>query len=364
MPGIASKNIGIAFDMNGCPNRCRHCYLGCASGSKVSIDRAKLIVKNFKDYIIENKPFIENIAVSTWFREPDYSDNYKELYKLEEEWSDGKPYRYELLSIWRLARDIEYGRWAKEIRTEKCQISFFGMRETNDWFYRREGAFKDAILATERLLDVGIKPRWQLFLTKKIIPELGNILNLVKKLKLRERVAALDGEFEIFLHTPGPDGNARRIEYLRPDIEETKNIPSEIIEESKLYLKVENLWYKEDELIKKILEVGEEFPYAYKYPDALWLLIAGNLDVFANFATLEPWWKLGNLNKDSIEKIFQNFENNTPLGLYAIYNVSSKELIKKFGNPNSTLIYTNKDDLLSLYLGNFLEWKLRRKGKE
>ena len=39
----------------------------------------------------------------------------------------------------------------------------------------------------------------------------------------------------------GPDGNQpRRIEYLRPDIEETKNIPSEIIEESKLYLKVEN----------------------------------------------------------------------------------------------------------------------------
>ena len=56
------------------------------------------------------------------------------------------------------------------------------MEETNDWFYRRRGAFQDKLTATERLLDVGIKPRWQIFLTQKIIPEIGDLLKIVERL--------------------------------------------------------------------------------------------------------------------------------------------------------------------------------------
>lgn len=28
MPRIDRERIGVAFDMQGCPNRCRHCWLG------------------------------------------------------------------------------------------------------------------------------------------------------------------------------------------------------------------------------------------------------------------------------------------------------------------------------------------------
>ena len=74
----------------------------------------------------EDHPHFRKLRVSTSIREPDYSDDYRRLYELECELSDGKPYRFELLSIWRLARDPEYARWAKGIGPDTCQISFFG----------------------------------------------------------------------------------------------------------------------------------------------------------------------------------------------------------------------------------------------
>ena len=66
-------------------------------------------------------------------------------------------------------KGYEYGDGQKNWN-RKCQISFFGMRETNDWFYRRK-VFLRCYLATEDFWML-TKPRWQLFLTKKIIPEL------------------------------------------------------------------------------------------------------------------------------------------------------------------------------------------------
>ena len=38
MPRITRGRIGLALDMNGCPNRCRHCWLGSASNRRLSPD--------------------------------------------------------------------------------------------------------------------------------------------------------------------------------------------------------------------------------------------------------------------------------------------------------------------------------------
>ena len=91
-----------------------------------------------------------------------------------------------LLSIWRLARDESYANRAKSVGPDTCQISFFGMRGTNDWFHRRKGAFDDALAAAHRLLDVGMKPRWQVFLTTKLLPELDEFLAIVEQARLAE----------------------------------------------------------------------------------------------------------------------------------------------------------------------------------
>ena len=65
------------------------------------------------------------VWLMSWFREP--QEDYEKLYAFEAELSDLKPYRFELLSIWRLARDEKYAKWTKKIGT--CQIALFGMEK-------------------------------------------------------------------------------------------------------------------------------------------------------------------------------------------------------------------------------------------
>jgi len=359
VPPIGKRHIGIAFDMYGCPNACRHCYLGKAFGPPMSEEDVRWAVAQFRKYTRQGDtaPFFQKLTVTTWLREPDYADDYRRLYNLEDELSDGRPARSELLSIWRLARDVHYARWAKEVGPDTCQISFFGLEETNDWFHRRQGAFRDNLAATERLLEAGMKPRWQFFLTRKILPELSGLMRLIGKRRLRERVADLGGRFDFFIHTPGPDYEGRRIEDLRPTLDEIGNMPAELIEASKRHFGRETLWRSEAELYAAMMNEAPMFPYAHNPIDMLWFFVTNRFDVFSNLGTLEPWWLLGNLRKHSVAAIADAFENNRPLALKTTYTVPARELAREFGDPASTRVYGGADDLKSLYLAQYCETK-------
>lgn len=352
MPTITKRKIGVALDMNGCPNRCRHCYLGFGSNRKLSDDGLRWVAFQFRYYLENADTAVESLSVSSYFREPDFSDDYRHLYELEEELSDGKPERHELLSVWRLARDKEYASWAKSVGPDTCQISFFGMEETNDWFYRRKGAFRDALTATERLLDAGIKPRWQIFLTKKLIPEIDELLRLIDKLKLYERVQKLGSEFQLFMHVPGPDHEGRKIEYLRPTIEEVTSLSEDILEPSRKHLGRDILWQPESELYTAILKDEEAHPRDEKLldePSSFWFFVTNKWDVYSNVGTLEPWWKLGNLKKDSVETIMRRFEQDQVPGLDILLNYPRDRLAREYGKPHGRKLYSGKGDLISLY---------------
>ena len=185
----------MALDMHGCPNRCRHCYLGCPPNGNLTEADLRWAADQFR-------PLFDRMKVFSSFREPDFSDDYERLHDLCNELSDGGTLRFELLSIWRLARDPGYAQWAKKVGPDTCQISFFGLEEATDWFCRRKGAFRDCLAATERLLEVGMKPRWQFFLTKKILPDLDGLMRLIDQMRLRERVAELGGEFVVSFIPP------------------------------------------------------------------------------------------------------------------------------------------------------------------
>ena len=58
-------------------------------------------------------PHLEKVKYfGSWFREPHYSDDYKELYEAELRYNHGfsTDKDYELLSIWRLANDKGYAK--------------------------------------------------------------------------------------------------------------------------------------------------------------------------------------------------------------------------------------------------------------
>jgi len=353
MPPIESRHIRVAFDMRGCPNACRHCYLGTGRAGGLTEDDVRWAVEKLRTYSKpeEGSPFVERLTVSTWFREPDYSEDYKRLYAFEGELSDERPPRHELLSVWRLARDEAYAPWARSVGTRKCQISFFGLEAARDWFSRRKGAFRDSVLATERVLDAGILPRWQFFLTRKILPDLDGLMRLIEDMRLRERAARLGSEFDFFIHPPTPDGAAEAIEHLRPTLDETTQIPAEIIEASKKH-GTKTLWRTEADLYREILGREITFPYIFVPPER-WFFVDSRFDVYSNIAALEPWWRLGNLKTDSVGDIFARYENNGTLGLQTIYGVSPKELARRYGNPESQLVYEVPEDLLSLWVSRF-----------
>ena len=345
----------MAFDMRGCPNRCRHCYLEYVSNSKLSEDDVRWGVSQFRDFIARGNTPIKKLSVTTWFREPDFGDDYRQLYDLEFELGDGKPNRYELLSVWRLARDDTYARWAKSVGPDTCQISFFGMRKTNDWFHRRKGAFNDALTATERLLDAGMKPRWQIFLTTRLLPELEQLLALVDRHRIRERVQVLGAEFQIFMHPPGPNYHSREIEDFRPTADQVTDLPEAILTHSRVHLRRDVLWQTEATLYAKILNCSKAKNNKVFLPELVWFFIRGNLDVFANVGTLEPWWCLGNLKQDSVETIIRRFEDNDVPGLYVMFHESPIRLAESYGDPKGQKVYSSKEDLLSLYQGLYCE---------
>lgn len=350
MPKFKSKEIIISMDMAGCPNRCKHCWLGHAPNRKVDKKLLKEVVDTFKNWVKagDTEPYFDKVNVNSWYREPDFSDDYKELYELEKELGD-KVVRFELLSIWRAARDLDYVKWAKEIGTKKCQITFFGMEENTDYFTGRKWAFKDNLIATERLLDAGIVPRWQVFLNDKSKYDLNELVKLVSELNLEERVAKLGGEFEIFTHIPSPDGKSFELEDIRPKKGIDKFIPEYIKEKSKKHFRVEDfsdiLGKPEKELLTELLKRDE--PYN-NYPP-LAFMITPDLDVYSNIGEPMAWWCLGNIEKDGIDKVMNRFINNEVIGLNANFEVSVSHLAKEYGRRESDYLYT-EDDLIIRWL--------------
>ena len=56
----------------------------------------------------------------------------------------------------------------------------------------------------------------------------------------------------------------------------------------------------EKDLVDKLLH--EDKPYG-TYPDTLAFMVTPELDVFSNIGEPMPWWRLGNLKSDNIDKI-------------------------------------------------------------
>ena len=353
MPSLKDRTIGVAVDLHGCPNRCRHCWLGSGPNKKLPRDVLREAANAFWNWKRqgEDEPWFERVYVSASYREPDYSDDYKELHELEAELSRAKPRRYELLSIWRLARDPEYALWAKEVGPKVCQISFFGMEEVNDYFFRRRGAFEDNVKATERLLEVGMIPRWQIFLTRPGLPELEGLMGLVSGMRLRERVADMGAEFDVFCHDPGPTGEAFHLEGIRIEESDLSLGPKELMESSEKHFGGKIGWETEGGLVEKVLG-GMTIPLSE--PDELWFFINSALDVFANYEELTPAWRLGNFRSDILDVIIEAFENDKPPGLWARYHVSDIGLAEQFGRRDSKKLY-GPADLKSRWLHLYAE---------
>ncbi|NLG50055.1 MAG: radical SAM protein [Chloroflexi bacterium] len=352
MPALSSRAAAVLLDMAGCPNRCRHCWLGNPPNRRMSIETLQWVAQQFRAWAPsgqsapcgERAPFFQPLTVSTWFREPDFADDYRRFYELERELGDGEPARFELLSIWRLAHDEGYARWARDIGTEACQITFFGLERNTDYFVRRRGAFRDSLLATERLLEVGIRPRWQVFMLEPVIPELPRLVDLIQQLDLERRVRALGHEFAVFLNIPSPDGEAFHIEHLRPTEDALSAIPANLAAKTCQHFGAatlqECLGKAEGELLRELVDCDQPFA---DMPSTLAFMVTPDLDVYSNIAEPQPWWRLGNLREDGLDAILDCFQQDANPGLRAQFHLPVSRLARAYGRAEGRQLYSRGD---------------------
>ena len=186
---MKTKDLIVLTDMYGCPNRCKHCWLGHMPNRKMPDNSDKLLVEYFK-------PYFRSVTFYSWVREPDYCDSYVERWQIDNEISiKAKPQRFELASFWRLVRDEKYVRFLKFVGVNKVQLTFFGTEEITDWYIGRKGAYQELLRATEILIDNQITPRWQVFINAENATDITELLAYSKELKLSERCKEFGGEF-------------------------------------------------------------------------------------------------------------------------------------------------------------------------
>jgi hypothetical protein len=354
MPAIMpDEDIGLAFDMHGCPNRCRHCWLDhqvvATPRTGMTEDDVRWAVAQFRALRRpgDDRPPWRCLRVDSWIREPDYSDDYRRLRALEMELSDVPPQRdrYELLSVWRLARDPEYAHWARELGIGECQITFFGLETATDWAVRRRGAFGDLLTATERLLAAGIRPRWQLVFTRMLIPDLPGLIALAEELRLRERCEPLGGPFVFWMHSPTPDGAALGLEYLRPTDRDLDRVPRQFLEQSEARMG-RPIGTPERALLRSLRDdcgpalrsIGEA---TSGHPVSFY--IAPGFDVYLTFMAVWPAYRLGNLKTDGVAGVLDTYEQDRTPGLQAMFHTPTCELAWRFGRPHGRRLYDTGD---------------------
>ena len=320
---VIMKTLSLVVDMNGCPNRCKHCWLGHMPNYKMDETCDEFIINYFK-------PYFENITYYSWLREPDYCKNYKERWIKDNKISINlKPMRFELASFYMIVRDSNYVNFLKEVNVNTVQLTLFGLEDLTDKYVGRKGAYQEIIQATNLLIENNINVRWQAFINEENKEEIVQLLDVIEELKLKERCK----DFKFFVHEGSCDGENSKLYSIRI---QKDNIPQNLMP---YYLGYDEL-LEEKECIELLNESNEKVNY--EIPNHLVLNISNTYDVYFNFTHISEEWKIGNLKEiDSKELVRRIVEKDT--FAYNHMNITYRELTNKYGDIISTKVFSLGD---------------------
>ena len=323
MKKYGEKQLNLVVDMYGCPNRCRHCWLGHMPNRRMEEGADRFIAELFY-------PWFEKIAYYSWLREPDYCDDYRERWLRDIELSKNTvPLRFELASFYRIVRDKEYIPFLKEVGVRKVQLTFFGTEETQDRYIGRKGAYKEVMKASDLLMENGVVPRWQCFINEENKEEIPQIYALAMKIR-----ADRCPQLEFFVHEGSCEGENRKLYPIRI---RKDHIPQEL---TGVYLDYDSILTERE--CCEILRSDANHP-EYHNREEITLNISNTYDVYYNFTHMTDPWIIGNLKKDNTEELIRRIaEEDTP-ALNAAETVTWPELVNRFGDDGSEKVFSLGD---------------------
>lgn len=339
-------SITVCLDMFGCPNRCKHCWIGHSPNGNLTNDDLKFIAEKFR-------PFTNCLTVYDWYREPDYNDNYKELRNLCNSLSDTHEKHFELISFWRIVRDKEYIKWLSSLGLKRAQLTLFGSQEKTDYYIGRKNAYNEILEAIEILLENRISPRIQVFVNKDNIDELPFIENLVKNLDLENRCKSFGGELSLFLHQGSCDGENEKLYDIRVTPDDMQKIPQTLEEYTLNHFNktnIEDVFGKTEQVLYEEL-INDNSTASY-VSDTPVFYIDKEFNVYPNVAPPEPAWLLGNLKTDRIETVLKNYTENESVAQHTRLTVPLCNIVKSQGNSKSQRLFS-KDDYIEYLLNKY-----------
>ena len=320
----SDKHIILVVDMNGCPNRCKHCWLGDLPNTIMNENSDELLVNLFK-------PYFKDITFYSWLREPDFCKNYEARWKKDNELSTIKPQRFELASFYKIVHDNNYVEFLKSVGTKKVQLTFFGLEKMTDKYIGRLGAYNELIKASIILKDNGIEPRWQIFINEENKNEISELINISKQMNIDE----------VFVHEGSCDGNNMKLYDIRIN---RNNIPNDIKE---YYLNFDKI-LSEKECIEILKREGSY--YVPHNSNEIVLNITSDFNVYFNFTSPSEKWLIGNILFDDFETIVDKIIKEDVPAINFSKKITVSELAKKYGNSKSEKVFSLDD--YKMYLLN------------
>lgn len=330
--------IGAGLDMRGCPNRCRHCWLGVTPNRNLTTDDLHFVADQFR-------PFTDHLDVWDHYREPDYADNYRQMWDISSSLSAHVEPHFELISYWRAVRDESYIPWVYSMGVRAAQLTIFGDEEMTDYFVGRKGAYHDILKTIEILLANRIAPRIQFFVYKKNIDQLVYIQQLIEDLRLEERCAIFEKPFAFFLHQGSCGGENEQFydQWITP--EDVVKIPPKLLEHTLKHFGKSDIFEvlgEPEQALHNRLSI-ETATMKSIVTDTPWFFVDGDFNVYPNYETPSHLWCLGNLKTDGAGAILDKYLGEQSPAQRTMTTVPIGEMVKAVGDPNSQRLMTEWD---------------------
>lgn len=338
------NKLTVALDMYGCPNRCKHCWVGHTPNGNLTENDLIYVAQAFR-------PHADKMEIFDWYREPDYKDNYSRLWQLRTELSDFVTPHFELVSVFRLVRDENYVKWLASLGMKCAQITLFGGETTTDHYTGRRGAYKEILRAMDILIENGMSPRVQIFVNKSNIDELPQIEKLIEQNNYVDRCKSFGGKFSCFVHQGSCDGENEKLYDIHVTPDDLEKIPALLKNFTLEYFNTDDLSVifgrAESELYDELICDTSINDFTSSEPA---FYVDNGFDVYPNISTPTPYWRLGNLKTDGANTVISNYLQNNSIAQKVGATTPINEIVKKIGDAKSTRLF-DKDDYI-IYLIN------------